>query len=82
MLTGTELFSSLGPPQRWRDAGEAMKAFADFRAAWAGSCEPMRCDAATPSSPFPHGGTIGETDLLRQAMHRTGDPAKDHPIVS
>jgi hypothetical protein len=29
LLTGTELFSSLGPPQCWRDAGGRMKAFAD-----------------------------------------------------
>ena len=29
LLTGTELFSSIGPPQCWRNAGGAMKAFAD-----------------------------------------------------
>jgi hypothetical protein len=29
LLTGTELFSSFGPPQCWRDAGGTMKAFAD-----------------------------------------------------
>ncbi len=29
VLTGTELFSAIGPPQCWRDAGGAMKAFAD-----------------------------------------------------
>jgi hypothetical protein len=29
LLTGTELFSAIGPPQCWQDAGGAMKAFAD-----------------------------------------------------
>jgi hypothetical protein len=30
LLTGTELFADLGPPQCWRDAGGRMKAFADL----------------------------------------------------
>ncbi|HXW18289.1 MAG TPA: hypothetical protein VEJ39_08290 [Candidatus Acidoferrales bacterium] len=29
LLTGTELFSGVGPPQCWRDAGGRMKAFAE-----------------------------------------------------
>ena len=31
LLSGIELFSWLGPPQCWRDAGGSMKAFADAR---------------------------------------------------
>ena len=30
LLTGTELFSALGPPQCWKDAGGPMQMFADF----------------------------------------------------